>query len=475
MSPAPSLVAIDLGAESCRVSLLRFAADARWIAMVHRFANGPVWDGRNFRWNLDRICSELDVGLRQCAELAPEGIASIGVTGWAVDYVRLGSDGKPLGQPFCYRDQRNSDAMPEVHARMAAEALYARTGVHIQPLNTIYQLSADRATGVFNEEPWVNLPEYILHWLGAPVVSEYSNATHTGLIDPERRAWDEAIFRALGLERRAAPRLVEAGTALGPLRCELNRLPAFTKTQLIAPACHDTASAVAGIRSRGGHWAYLSSGTWSLLGVVLQQTLRTPEAQRGGFTNLGAAGGGVLFHSSAHGMWLLRQCLNSWDQQRGWELAELIAAARQLPPPEHLLDLDDPVFIPPGDMPARINDQLQRRGLEPIQGACDAAPQTANLIFHSLASRYAGLLDDVAKLTGDRPERICIVGGGSRNEYLNELTAQRAGVPVERGPVESSTLGNFAIQWARLQQEHDGVCQESIDAALAELAGAQFV
>jgi len=480
-----SLVAIDLGAESCRVSLLRWTGLTPSIRMVHRFANSPVWDGQHFRWDLARICRELEEGLRTCADLAPEGIVSIGVTGWAVDYVRLDAAGKPLAQPFCYRDQRNNAAMEAVHARIPAETLYARTGVHIQTINTVYQLWADRACGLPEQALWVNLPEYILHWLGAPVIAEYSNATHTGLIDPERREWDEGIFRQLGFSIAAAPRLIDSGTALGPLRCDLNRLPAFTGTQLIAPACHDTASAVAGIRARPDSWAYLSSGTWSLMGVLLNSTLRTPEAMRDGFTNLGAAGGQVLFHSSAHGMWLLRQCLNIWEplprstagagSRRGWELAELIAAARQLSPPEHLLDLDDPAFVPPGDMPARINDQLRRRGLAPLGGGCDAAPQFANLIFHSLASRYASLLGQIAELTGKRPQSICVVGGGSRNDYLNELTAARAAVPVERGPAESSTLGNFAIQWARLQQDHDGVSPESICAALTHLAGAEFV
>lgn len=491
MSPAvssdqsKSLVAIDLGAESCRVSLLRWTGQGPSITMAHRFANGPVWDGQHFRWDLERICRELEAGLRSCADQATEGIASIGVTGWAVDYVRLDPAGKPVAQPFCYRDQRNNAAMEAVHARIPAATLYGRTGVHIQPLNTINQLWADRECGLPEQAPWVNLPEYILYWLGAPVIAEYSNATHTGLIDPERRQWDEEIFRQLGFEIAAAPRLVDSGTALGPLRCELNRFPAFARTQLIAPACHDTASAVAGIAARSEPWAYLSSGTWSLLGTLLSKTLRTPEAMRDGFTNLGAAGGQVLFHSGAHGMWLLRQCLNTWEplprgtggaaNRRGWELAELIAAARQLPAPEHLLDLDDPAFVPPGDMPARINDQLKRRGLAPLPAGCDAAPQYANLIFHSLASRYASLLDQIAELTGKRPGRICVVGGGSRNDYLNELTAARSAVPVERGPVESSTLGNFAIQWARLQQDQDGVSPESICAALTRLADAEFV
>ncbi len=206
MSHGPALVAIDLGAESCRVSLLRGQGDNPRITMVRRFENAPQDRGAaGWRWNLDRICAELDAGLRACAEIAPEGIAAIGVTGWAVDYVRLNSTGKPLAPPFCYRDERNRRAMEEVHAIVPAETLYARTGVQIQPINTIYQLFADRHSGIPDSAPWVNLPEYILHWLGAPRIAEYTNASHTGLIDAETRQWSDEIFAAIGLDRAAAP------------------------------------------------------------------------------------------------------------------------------------------------------------------------------------------------------------------------------------------------------------------------------
>jgi rhamnulokinase len=447
--------------------------------MVRRFANSPWDEGRaGFRWNLDRICEEIETALHACARLAAEGIASIGVTGWAVDYLRLDAHGHPATPPFCYRDPRTNAAFEQVHQILPPDRLYALTGVQIQPINTLYQLCADKLAGT-PPAPWVNLPEYILHWLGAPRVAEYTNATHTALVDPESRDWSPAIFSALGLELSLAPKIVPPGSALGPLRTDLRSLPAFAHTQLIAPACHDTASAIAGIPPHKGNWAYISSGTWSLIGMVLTETHRTPEAGRLGFTNLGAAGGGILFHRGLPGMWLLRQCLNSWENDRGWSFTELIAEARSLPPSRSLLDLDDPAFVPPGNMPARINAQRVRLGAAPLSEDCDAAPLFANLIFRSLAARYGALLADIARIAGRRPERICVVGGGSRNDFLNDLTAAATGIPVERCSVESSTLGNFAVQLAQLNsdsqpQNNDPVSPASIAEQAHILAAARF-
>jgi rhamnulokinase len=467
------MVAIDLGAESCRVSLLQWREGVPEIRMVRRFANGPVEIAGRLHWDLENICDELEAGLRQSAKLAPEGIASIGVTGWAVDYVRLDKDGEPLAQPYCYRDARNVEAMEAVHRFIPAEALYARTGVQTQAINTVYQLYADKMAGG-DEGAWVNLPEYILHWLGAPRVAEWTNATHTGLVNPETGEWAWEIFDALGLEREAAPRLVRPGTLLGPLRGDLGKLAAFAEAKLIAPACHDTASAIAGIAAGPGEWAYISSGTWSLVGMQVGECNRTKRAGELGFTNLGAAGGGVLFHRGLAGMWLLRQCINTWDKEctgNGLDLAELIVEARELPAPDVLLDLDDAAFVAPGDMPRRINAQRMRRGLKALAEGSDAAPEYANLIFHSLAGRYAAALKEIEELTGRRPERICMVGGGNRNFYLNALTAEATGLPVERCAVESSTMGNFAVQSARLDQETDGVAQAAIAEKARVLSG----
>lgn len=468
----PTMVAIDLGAESCRVSLLQWRLGAPRISIVHRFANAP-WDcsSANLRWNLDHICNELEAGLRACAERAPEGVAGIGVTGWGVDYVRLNRSGEPVEPPFCYRDSRNTAALERVHSLISAERLYAKTGVQIQPINTIYQLYADKLSGSASA-PWVMLPEYILHWLGAPRVAEYTNATHTALIDPDTHSWSEEIFSATGLDRSAAPELVSSGTALGPLRPDLRRLPAFAHTQLIAPACHDTASAIAGIPPAAGDWAYISSGTWSLVGMLIPESHRTPQALVANFTNLGAAGGGILFHCGLAGMWLLRQCLDTWESDRNWNLDDLIAASRLLPAPDAVLDLGDPAFVSPGDMPARINAQRRRRGLAPLPDGASSAPFYANLLFHSLASRYRALIAKIVELTGRQPRRICVVGGGSRNDSLNSLTEDRTGLPVVRCSAESSTLGNFAVQWARLKHESGPISAQQIADQAHELAQA---
>lgn len=450
----PALVAIDLGAESCRVSLLRWTApDAPAMTIVHRFPNAP-WDqgSDGVRWNLSRIHQELDTGLRACADQAPEGIASIGVTGWGVDYVRLGADGRPSAAPYCYRDPRHVAAMEKVHAIVPPARLYSLTGVQIQPINTIYQLCADKLAGA-PPAPWVMLPESILHWLGAPRIAEYTNATHTALVDPDTRSWSAELFSALGLDLESAPPLVATGTALGPVRADLRSLPAFAATQLIAPACHDTASAIAGIPYPAGNWAYISSGTWSLVGTLLPATCRTAEALSADFTNLGAAGGEVLFHRGLPGMWLLRQCLNHWEDEKAWTLPDLVTAAQELPAPGALLDLEDPAFLAPGDMPSRINAQRRRRGLQTLPPGCSEAPHYASLIFHSLAASYQSAIRRIADLTGHRIDRICVVGGGSRNTYLNALTRELTGLPVERCSAESSTVGNFAVQWARLDRE----------------------
>jgi rhamnulokinase len=208
--------------------------------------------------------------------------------------------------------------------------------------------------------------------------------------------------------------------------------------------------------------------------MVLPEAHRTPEACAQGFTNLGAAGGGVLFHRGLPGMWLLRQCLNTWESERGWSLVELIAESRSLPPSRTLLDLDDPAFLPPGDMPARINAQRRRQGVMLLPEEPDAAPLYANLIFRSLAQRYATLLTEIGRIAGRKLERICVVGGGSRNEFLNALTAGATGLSVERCAVESATLGNFAVQLARLDQNIDGVSAEAIALHAKTLADAEI-
>ena len=478
-APDPrALVAIDLGAESCRVSLLRWAADDHkpQIEMVHRFANSAVEREDGLHWDIEKIWAGLELGLRRCAEIATERVAAIAVDGWAVDYVCLDAEDNLLWEPYCYRDARTVAAEQRLQERITPERLYAVTGIQQLRLNTLYQMYADRLAGLPQPALWLNLPEYILYRLGGRPVSEYTNAAHTAMVDIAAKDWSEEVFDAAGLELKAAPGIVPPGSTVGRVRGPLAQLTAFEDTLLIAPGCHDTASAIAGIPANvthsaalrtggsvaqtasGNDWAYISSGTWSLVGTLLERACQGDSAREGNYTNLGAVGGGVCFHKNVNGMWMLRQCIDHW-YQHGSDLTvpELVQAAEKIAPPAGLLDLRDDALLLPGNMPGFINTQRSRLGLEPLPEGGEHGPLYASLIFHSLAARYAEVLREVASITGKSFSRIYIVGGGSRNLLLNRLTEQATGLQVIAGAVESSTLGNFAVQMATLEGAYDAV------------------
>jgi rhamnulokinase len=449
-----ALVAVDLGAQSCRVSLLRRTNGVPQIQVLHRFLNAPIVVRGTLRWDVQKIFEGVKDGLRLCAAAAPEGIVSIGIDGWGVDYARLGEDGGLLEAPFCHRDERTRTAMEEVLRRISPERLYALTGIQLLSLNTVFQLQADQAAGIPARAKWLNLPEYVTHLLGGAPVSEFTNATHTQLVALGKQQWCEEIFLMTGLALEAAPEIVPTGTCVGKLTGELSELPAFRDTKLIVPACHDTASAIAAIPATGEDWAFISSGTWSLVGTVLAAPCVTREARAMNFTNLGGAGGSICFLRNVNGLWILRQCLDEWEKAgEKWEVEELLRRSEELPEPEVFLDVDAAELLVPGEMPFKISSQLTARGQRPRPGDREEIPQMANVIFHSLAKRYAEVLGSVASITGKKLRRVFIVGGGSKNEFLNRLTAKYTGLEVIAGSSEATTIGNFAIQIAALRGE----------------------
>jgi rhamnulokinase len=461
-----AVVAVDLGAESCRVSLLRWQGDTAEITLVHRFPNGPVEDD-GLRWPLATIEAGIDDGLRRAAELAPEGIRSIAVDGWAVDYVRLDADNRPLAAPFCYRDERTIAAQQALHTKISPERLHEITGIQLARINTLYQLRADNAAALPPGARWLNLPEYMLTRWGAAPFAEYTNATHTGLIDLETCDWSPEIFAAAGLDiRRTAP-LISPGTRLGKLRGPLANIPALRDTELIAPACHDTASAIAGIPTHAERWAYISSGTWSLIGALLASPCNSPAALADDFTNLGAIGNCICFHKAVNGMWLLKQCMDTWAALgTPFTVEELVRLASLEREPAALLDVADPQLGLVGNMPALINAHLRAHGETPLDESPAGAARMAALIFHSLAAAYVTALDQLRHHTGFQLAEIVVVGGGCRNDLLCRLTAERTGLPVRRGAPESSTIGNLAVQLAALE----GVSPSNPDAFAAAVS-----
>ncbi|MCU1253098.1 MAG: Carbohydrate kinase, FGGY-like protein [Edaphobacter sp.] len=451
-------IAVDLGAESCRVSLLRWVADKAEITLVHRFANAPREVDGGLHWDLEMIEAGLGHGLRQSAAIATEGVRSIAVDGWAVDYVRVDADGEALADPFCYRDERTIRAEHELHRKIGPVRLRELTGVQLIRINTLYQLYADQLQGVPEGRQWLNLPEYILSRWGGARVAELTNATHTGLVELHQRQWCGELFSAAHLDLAAAPKLVPPGTEIGRLSGPLAELPALRDTVLIAPACHDTASAIAGIPAISDDWAYISSGTWSLVGTLLEQPQNGEAAAEENFTNLGAVGGRICFHKNVNGMWLIRQCMDKWAAGgRVWTVPELIAGAEKIATPQGLLDVDDSDLLLAGRMPQRINAQRVRNGLEVLDAGPENAPEFASLIFHSLAARYAKVLDRVAFHSGKKFKRLFVVGGASQNDFLNRLTKEATGLELFRGAAESSTVGNLAVQMAVLEGSRDAM------------------
>jgi len=464
----PARVAIDLGAESCRVSLLRWVDGKPAVEVIHRIPNGPRHCDVTLYWPLKQILAGLEEGLRKAAAAAPEGIASIGVDSWSVDYVRLAPDGSMLCEPFCYRDERTVRAKQAADAIISPFDIYQRTGAYPLNLNTVYQLMADPAAGVDRDAPWVMFPEYVLYWLSGRRVGEYTNASHTGLVNLKTGTWDAELFEMLGLAVEAAPPIVTTGTVLGPMQGPLvgplAALDAFRATQIIAPATHDTASAIAGIATDLSSAAYISSGTWSLVGTITQTPVTTRHAFDAGYTNIGAAGGGLLLHSLINSMWVLKQCMDGWAAEgRPWSIETLVqeSAARSAAA-TGVLDMDAPTLMLDSGMPRRINNELKRLGFDEIPDVAGNEPLFARTIFESLALRYASALANLEKMLGRRLERIHMIGGATRNKLLIELTEKQTGLKVEIGETESSTVGSLAIQLAASEAAGERVTPAAI-------------
>jgi rhamnulokinase len=445
----PARVAIDLGAESCRVSLLRWEGGKPKIEVVHRIPNGPVHRGGSLHWAIDTILAGLEDGLRKAAQAAPEGIASIGVDSWGVDYVRVDADGRPLREPFCYRDERTVASKEAADKIISPFEIYQRTGVFPMRLNTVYQLLADPSAGIEPRAHWIMMPEFVLHWLGARRVSEYTHATHTGLVDLKTGDWSGEVFSLLGIPIEAAPPIVHAGTNVGRLQGPLAALDAFKETQLIVPACHDTASAIAGIPTELSTTAYISSGTWSLVGTLTTVPVTTRVAFDSGYTNLGAATGDLMFHCLINSMWVLKQCMDGWAAQgRAWKIEDIVREATACNVSTGLLDMDAEALMLDTEMPQRINNELTRLGYDRIPDVAGNEPVFARLIFESLSVRYAAALASLEKMLGRRLSAIHMLGGANRNKLLVQLTEQRTGLPVEIGETESTTIGSLAVQLA---------------------------
>lgn len=434
-------LAFDLGAESGRAIVGRLREDVLDIREVHRFPNEPVRQNGSLQWDILRLWLEMR---RSLERLDGVRVDSLGVDTWGCDFALLGEHGTLLQNPYHYRDVRTDGIMQSVFKRVPAEEIYAITGIQFLPFNTLYQLyAACQATPklIDASATLLTVPDLLNFWLTGTLSAEFTNATTTQFVDARTRCWAEELLVQLDIPTRLLPPVVEAGTMLGQLRGDV--CGALAGTPVVAPACHDTGSAVASIAG-GSHRAFLSSGTWSLLGTEVTAPIITKRSRELNFTNEGGVSGTTRLLKNIAGMWLLQACRRTWaGEGHAFDYDQLLTMARD---DRHafkvLFNPDHPGFLHPTDMVTAIADYCRETG----QCAPDGPGGYTRAILESLAFKYRFVIDALGELTGHTIEEIQIVGGGSRNRLLNQFTADATGCTVLAGPVEATALGNLALQ-----------------------------
>jgi rhamnulokinase len=452
MSAATGAVAaVDLGATSGRVIVGHVDQTAGRLELDHvaRFPNGPVRLASGLHWDFAGLHRDLARGLADAFRREP-GVASVGVDSWAVDYGLLRGD-RLLGEPFHYRDGRTERAVDAVHAQVPFDELYRRNGLQFLPFNTVYQLAAesDAAGGWLDlADSLLLIPDLVAFQLTGAKVAERTNASTTGLVSVGSREWDDELIDRLGHPASVFAPLVDPGDALGGLRPDVAaELGAPDGIEVVAVGSHDTASAVVAVPMRAESAAYISCGTWGLVGVELEQPVTTDAAREANFTNEGGVDGRIRFLHNVMGLWLLSESVRWWERDGdAIDLPALLAAAASVTAPVAVFDANDPRFLAPGDLPGRIAEWCREHDAPVPQGRAEFARS----IVESLAEAFAQTVRTASILSGVDVETIHVVGGGALNELLCRRTADRAGLPVLAGPVEATAIGNVLVQ-ARAQ------------------------
>ncbi len=469
----PVILALDLGAESGRAVLARIEGERIELEEVHRFPNEPVSIGGHLYWDALRLFAETRRGLGHGARRAGRRLGSVGLCTWGVDHALLDREGELLANPYCYRDPRTAPMMERVFARIPREELFQRTGIQSMQLNALYQLYATSvlkpslvgAAGTF-----LMIADLFNYWLTGEKCSELTIASTSQFLEARETAWSREVFERLDLPLSILPPLVLPGTRLGPLLPTGTEEPALSGVPVIAVASHDTASAVAAVPSRGPECFYLSSGTWSALGAEVGAPLITPRTLQGNFTNERGAAGTYLLRKNIMGLWLLQESRRTWalsGQELDYPaLVELAARSRPFGP---MVEVDHESFLAPGDMPSRIADFCRKTDQEPPAGV----GEVARCVLESLALKYRWVLEQLEEAMGRKAEMLHVVGGGSRNALLCQLTANAVGRPVLAGPREATTMGNVIVQgmacgWLASLAEGRELIRRSVDLASYE-------
>jgi len=441
-------VAIDLGAESGRV----IVGDLSKMEIIYRFPNHLVRVKDSIFWDILGIFNEIKKGLKEAFKKYPNQIVSIGIDTWGVDYGLLDDDGDLLGNPYHYRDQRTDNIMEEVFRIIPKKEIFTETGIQFMQLNTIYQLYsfAKKKPQIFkNTKYFLTIPDLLNYWLTGIIKNEYSITTTTQLYNPIKKDWSTKILDKLGLKKEIFGEIIMPGTKIGKLLPAIAReIGADSEVVIIAPACHDTGSAVAAVPGEDNiHYAYISSGTWSLIGIESPKPIINEKSFQSNFTNEGSADGGFRFLKNVTGFWIIQECKKFWDENVNlYSYDELTELALKYGPVNFRIDPDNSRFLKPGliddSMPDRIKAYCQETG----QKVPKTPAEITRGIIESLADKYTKTIKMIEEITGESIKEIYIIGGGSRNGLLCQLVVKATGLPVFAGPVEATALGNLMIQ-----------------------------
>jgi rhamnulokinase len=444
-STLAALAAVDLGASSGRVMLGRVGPDTLELTQAHRFRNGAVRLPDGLYWDVLGLYQDILAGVRTAARSVDGPLQGIAIDSWAVDYGLLDANGALRGNPHCYRDSRTASVIDKVHAQVDPARLYAVNGLQFLTFNTLYQFAAE--PDLHQARRALLVPDLLGYWLTGVQAAEETNASTTGLLDARTGLWAPELIEELGLPAGLLPDVVAAGQELGPVtdavREELGLDGAAGPAPLVTTVgSHDTASAVVGVPATEPGFGYISCGTWGLVGVELEAPVLTEESRSGNFTNERGIDGTIRYLRNVMGLWLLSESIRTWNVRgRSVDLQDVLAAAAALPRGPRI-DVDDPAFMPPGDMPARI----ARACRDADVAVPESPPEVVRCILDSLAAAFAAAIAQAERLSGQPVEAVHIVGGGAQNALLCQLTADACGRSVIAGPVEATALGNLLVQ-----------------------------
>ena len=440
-----NFLAFDLGASSGRAMLGTISDRQLKLTEIHRFENRMVEIDNHFYWNIFLIFDELKTGLKKCIRdfgIQPDSIA---IDTWGVDFAFLDKDGMIASLPFAYRDHRTDSAMEELFEIIPREELYAMTGIQLMQFNSLFQLFVnhrDRTPQYEVGRELLFMPDALSYLFCGIKKNEFSIASTSQMLKPGQLAYEEKIFQRLGIDQRIMQDIVLPGTVLGMIKPEIQKETGSKQIPVVAVASHDTASAIASVPAQGKNWAYISSGTWSLMGIESDHPLISKEILDLNFTNEGGVEGTTRFLKNIMGMWLLQECRRNWFKDINYSWNEMVELSILAQPFKCLIDPDDPTFLNPGSMPEAIRNFCVKSG----QAAPESHGEYIRCIFESLALKYRLTLESILSVSDQKIDKIHLIGGGANNELLCQYSANAIGLPVIAGPTEATAIGNILLQ-----------------------------